>query len=89
MEWQQLEYFQTVARMQNMTSAARAMNITQPALSRSIARLESELNVPLFERKGRSIVLNRYGELFLIRVERMMEEYQAGRREIEQLLDPA
>ncbi|NWL89356.1 LysR family transcriptional regulator [Paenibacillus sp. 79R4] len=88
MEWQQLEYFQTVARMQNITSAARAMNITQPALSRSIARLESELNVPLFERKGRSIVLNRYGELFLARVERIMEEYQAGRREIEQLLDP-
>ena len=79
MEWQQLEYFQTVARMQNMTSAARAMNITQPALSRSIARLESELNVPLFERKGRSIILNRYGELFLTRVEKIMEEYQAKR----------
>lgn len=88
MEWQQLEYFQTVARIQHMTSAARALNITQPALSRSIARLEDELNVPLFERKGRTIVLNQYGKLFLARVDRILEEYQAGRRELEQLLDP-
>lgn len=88
MEWQQLEYFHTVARLQHMTMAAQALSITQPALSRSIARLENELGVPLFEREGRSIVLNRYGRLFQTRVDRIMKEYQEGLQEIQYLIDP-
>ncbi|WP_058303389.1 LysR family transcriptional regulator [Gorillibacterium timonense] len=88
MEWQQLEYFQTVARMQHMTMAAEALSVSQPALSRSIARLEKELGVPLFERSGRSIALSRYGKLFLERVNRILREYQEGRKELEDLLHP-
>lgn len=88
MEWQQLEYFQTVARLQHMTLAAEALAISQPALSRSIARLEQELGVPLFERRGRSIVLNRYGTQFLVRVNRIMQEYEEGRQELQDMLSP-
>ncbi len=55
MEWQQLEYFQTLAHIQHVTRAAESLCITQPALSRSMARLEEELGVPLFDRKGRTI----------------------------------
>ncbi|WP_223068743.1 LysR family transcriptional regulator [Paenibacillus caui] len=88
MEWQQLEYFQTVARLQHMTTAARALSISQPALSRSISRLEKELGVPLFERSGRSIVLSKYGHLFLLRVNRMLAEYQEGIQELDDLLHP-
>lgn len=66
MEWQQLEYFVTVAKLEHMTRAAEALAISQPALSRSISKLEEELGVPLFDRQGRSIMLNRYGELFYI-----------------------
>lgn len=88
MEWQQLEYFQTVARLQHMTLAAETLSVSQPALSRSISRLERELGVPLFERQGRSIVLNRYGQLFLVRVNRMMKEYEEGRQEIQDMLSP-
>lgn len=88
MEWQQLEYFQTLARMQHVTRAAEALLISQPALSRSIARLEEELGVPLFERQGRSIKLNRYGELFLQRVNRMLKEFHEGKQELQDLVDP-
>jgi len=88
MEWQQLEYFQTVARLQHMTMAAEALSVSQPALSRSIARLEKELAVPLFERSGRSITLSRYGKLFLERVNRILREYQEGRKELDDLLHP-
>ena len=88
MEWQQLEYFQTIAHIQHMTRAAEILSISQPALSRSIARLEAELGVPLFERRGRSIILNRYGRLFLKRVTRIMKEFQEGKQEIKDLLDP-
>ncbi|MEN1966701.1 LysR family transcriptional regulator [Lentibacillus sp. N15] len=88
MEWQQIEYFQTVARVQHITRAARILSISQPALSRSIARLEGELGVPLFEREGRSILLNRYGELFLKRANRILKEYYDGKREIQDLINP-
>ncbi len=43
MEWEQLEYFQTLAREQHVTRAAQIISITQPALSRSIARLEGQI----------------------------------------------
>lgn len=51
MELTQLNYFQTLARMEHMTRAARALYITQPSLSQAIARLEAELGVPLFDRQ--------------------------------------
>jgi DNA-binding transcriptional LysR family regulator len=88
LEWQQLEYFQTVARVQHMTQAAEILSISQPALSRSIAKLENELGVPLFERQGRSIILNHYGQLFLKRVNRILKELQEGKQELKALLDP-
>lgn len=47
MELTQLTYFLTVAQMQHMTRAAEALHIAQPALTKSVQRLESELGVPL------------------------------------------
>ncbi|MDD9147267.1 LysR family transcriptional regulator [Sporolactobacillus sp. CQH2019] len=88
MEWQQIEYFQVVARLQHMTQAAEALSISQPALSRSIARLEEELGVSLFERQGRNIILNQYGKLFLKHVNRILKEIEETKREIQALLDP-
>ncbi|MEC1681558.1 LysR family transcriptional regulator [Bacillus mojavensis] len=88
MEWEQLEYFQTLAQMQHVTKAAHSLSITQPALSRSIARLENHVGVPLFDRQGRSIKLNKYGEIFLRHVHAMMKEYTEGKEEIQALLQP-
>lgn len=88
MEWEQLEYFQTLARIQHVTKAAETLSITQPALSRSIVRLENYLGVPLFDRQGRSITLNKYGERFLKRVDSIMKEFTEGREEIQSLLQP-
>jgi DNA-binding transcriptional LysR family regulator len=88
MEWQQLEYFQTLARIQHVTRAAESLSLSQPALSRSIARLEEELGVPLFERQGRSIMLNRYGQLFLKRVNRILKEFEEGKQELSDLIHP-
>ncbi|MCY9168596.1 LysR family transcriptional regulator [Bacillus atrophaeus] len=88
MEWEQLEYFQTLARIQHVTKAAETLSITQPALSRSIVRLENYLGVPLFDRQGRSITLNKYGERFLKRVDSIMKEFTEGKEEIQSLLQP-
>lgn len=88
MEWQQLEYFQTLARIQHVTRAAETLSLSQPALSRSISRLEEELGVPLFDRHGRTITLNRYGQLFLKRVNRMLMEFNVAKQELQDLVHP-
>ncbi|MCM3568647.1 LysR family transcriptional regulator [Neobacillus mesonae] len=82
MEWDQINYFQTVAKVQHITKAAKHLSISQPALSRSIAKLENELGVQLFDRKGRNIYLNRYGVMFLRRVEQSIKEIETGKQEI-------
>ena len=46
----QILYFQKVARLENYHQAAEELYISQPSLSRSMAALESELGVSLFEK---------------------------------------
>lgn len=66
MEISQLYYFKTVAKYQSFTRAAEELHITQSALSRSVAQLEGDLGIQLFERKkGGKITLNRNGNFFL------------------------
>ena len=65
MNSEQLHYFQTTARVSHMSKAAEMLNISQPALSANIRKLEFEIGVPLFDRVGRNIVLNAYGKEFL------------------------
>lgn len=64
MNLQQLYYFRKLAEVQHYTEAAKALCITQPSLSDSIASLESELSVALFQKKGRGIELTKYGQEF-------------------------
>ncbi|MEX2104025.1 MAG: LysR family transcriptional regulator, partial [Bacilli bacterium] len=82
MDWQQLIYFQKLASVLNFTKAADELALTQPALSRSIARLEEELGAPLFERKVRGVALNRYGESFLEHANRAIEEITIAKQEL-------
>ncbi|QMV41902.1 LysR family transcriptional regulator [Cohnella cholangitidis] len=82
MEMLQLKYFQTVARLEHMTKAAEQLQIAQPSLSKTIARLEETVGVPLFDRQGRQIRLNQFGRTFLERVDRAFRELEEGGREI-------
>src|SRR5947208_851858 len=77
-----LRYFQAVARRGHLSQAADELRIAQPSLSRAIARLEGELGVPLFDRTGRRLRLNRFGVAFLRRVDRALGELDDGRREL-------
>ena len=61
-----LQYFVTVADEGQITNAARKLRMTQPALSRAIGELESELGVRLIERHARGITLTPAGERFLV-----------------------
>lgn len=86
MELLQLEYFLKVARTGNMSAAAEEMNVAQSSVSRSIARLESSLGFPLFERSGRRIILNEYGKLYYQYVERALQELEDGRKSVEEYI---
>lgn len=61
MEINQLKYFLDAAQTQHITKSAQKLHIAQPALTKSIHNLESELGVPLFMHKGRNIALTQYG----------------------------
>lgn len=61
----QLRYFTTLAQEEHYTKAALKLHITQPSLTHAIHLLEDELDVALFEKKGRNVVLTKYGKLFL------------------------
>ncbi|MEV6905808.1 LysR substrate-binding domain-containing protein [Amycolatopsis sp. NPDC051071] len=78
-----LRYFQTVARLEHVGRAAEELRVAQPSLSRTLARLEADLGVPLFDRHGRRIRLNRFGAAFLRRVDRALTELDDGRRELD------
>jgi DNA-binding transcriptional LysR family regulator len=81
----QLRYFQAVARHQHVSRAAAELRVAQPSLSRTLARLEADLGVPLFDRHGRRLVLNRFGTAFLARVDAALDELVQGRRELDDL----
>ncbi|MFW5418776.1 LysR family transcriptional regulator [Nocardiopsis sp. CNT-189] len=82
MDLQSLRYFRVVARHQHISRAAEELMVAQPSLSRSIARLEADLGVPLFDRRGRQVRLNGSGEAFLRRVDRILGEMDDARREL-------
>ena len=53
MDLLQLRYFIAVAETEHVTHAAESLNVAQPALTKTIKKLEKEIGFPLFKRKGR------------------------------------
>ncbi len=72
----QLEYFMAVARSLSFTEAAAEMFISQPALSRSIASLETELGVPLLTRNHHSVALTPAGTLLASELPNLRKELE-------------
>lgn len=82
MELLQLQYFLLLAKQQHVTRTAEILHISQPALSLTIKKLEAELGVPLFVRKGRNIALSPYGEAFKQYVEDAFFSLENGRQKL-------
>lgn len=78
----QLQYFLSVAKNESITKAAEEFLIPQPAMSRAISRLESELGVKLFDRRNNVLFLNEKGRLFRDRVEKALWELKNGVEEL-------
>ncbi len=74
MDLRSIEAFIRVADLGSITAASRDLNIVQPALSRHIQRIESELGVPLLVRLPRGVQLTIAGRRFLEHARRILQE---------------
>lgn len=89
MELAQLEYFLAVAEHQSFRRAADAIRVSQPALSRAIQKLESDLGAPLFVRTAQGVRLTPCGEAFLPHARQALAEVDAGVRKVSELTGQA
>ena len=79
--------FAAVARLEHLTGAADELGVPQSTVSRSIARVETAVGTPLFDRERRGLRLNRPGRAFLARVQRGLGEFAAGYEELRRITD--
>lgn len=63
MDWDKLRVFHAAADAGSFTHAAEKLNMSQSAISRQVSALERDLNVPLFHRHARGLILTEQGEL--------------------------
>lgn len=73
MELRSLRYFLELARRGNFTAAARALNLTQPTLSRQMRELEAEAGTPLLVRGKRRTGLTEAGKYLAVRAAEILE----------------
>lgn len=75
-EFNQLEQLVCIAKNKTISKAAQELLISQPALSRSMQRLESDLGVELFDHYKNKIVLNKNGELAVKHAQKIIKSIQ-------------
>lgn len=63
MDWDKLRIFHAVAKAGSFTHAGEALNLSQSAVSRQISTLEESINVILFHRHARGLILTEEGEI--------------------------
>lgn len=80
-----LQAFIAVAEIGSFSQASERLYLTQPAISKRIAQLESELDTRLFDRIGRTISLTESGKALLPRARHILLELEDSRRAISNL----
>ncbi|VAX13315.1 Transcriptional regulator, LysR family [hydrothermal vent metagenome] len=85
MDISSLRAFVCVAENSSFSRASEQLYLTQPAVSKRIATLESELDTTLFDRIGRNISLTESGQALLPRARRILLEIEDSRRTISNL----
>ncbi|TBR42472.1 LysR family transcriptional regulator [Marinomonas agarivorans] len=69
-----LETFVAIARSGGISAASRLQGISVATISHRLGKLEHALKVPLFHRSNKAMHLNKEGQMFLERVEKILEE---------------
>ena len=88
MNLQQLYYFKTIAELEHYTKASEVLSISQSSLSHAIQSMEEELNVKLFARRGRNVVLTKYGKMLLPYVTQSLGTLEDGLARLDEEINP-
>jgi DNA-binding transcriptional LysR family regulator len=88
MHLDELHWFVVLAETEHVTDAAAELHVSQPTLSRAIARLEARVGVALFDRVNRRLRLNAYGAILLEHARRATAEMRSADERIAALRDP-
>jgi len=84
-EFRNLDYFLRVVDAGSLRAAAHTLQVTQPALTKAVRRLEDSLGVPLFVRQARGVTLTTYGESLLRHARELKRSQISARDEIDAL----
>lgn len=82
MDIHQLQVFIAVYKNKSFSKASGELNLTQPAVSAHIKKLEEELGVILFDRIGRKTISTKVGDLLFTRSEEVLQKFNEIRRDI-------
>ncbi|MBV1915916.1 MAG: LysR family transcriptional regulator [Pseudomonadales bacterium] len=82
-----LKAFMSVYSHSSFSHAALELHLTQPAISKRIATLESQLGAPLFDRIGRNLLLTEAGQILLPKAQMILDQLDETRRQISNLSD--
>jgi len=85
MDLKQLRYFHEIVRLGSFTRAAENLHIAQPAISVAIRKLETELDLQLFQRHDRKVSLTAEGERLWLHTQRILQAVADARLEMQEL----
>ena len=88
MDVQALRWFQLVADGATVTEVAELFMVSQPGVSRALARLEHEVGSPLLLRSGRILRTTHAGAVLKPHVDAALHSFDDGLAAVEQLIDP-
>jgi len=89
MEFNELRIFKMVAEVGSVTRAAERLNCVQSNVTARIHQLEDRLNVPLFYRKSRGVVLTPVGHIFLDYAKRILSLHEEAVRTVQEQESPS
>lgn len=79
--------FYEVARLSNISKAAKELYISQPAISKSISKLEESLDITLFTRNSRGVTLTVEGQLLFEHINEAFSAISLGEKQIKRMKD--
>ncbi len=87
MDIRDLRYFCLTAELQHVSKAADKLGIAQPYLTKIIGQIESEIGAQLFDKTGRQIRLNGYGEVFYLQAKKVLANMENLYTEMDYVLE--
>lgn len=88
MDTDALRWFQQVADGATVTDVSMLEHVSQPGVSRALARLERQVGTPLLQRSGRTLRMTRAGAAFKRHVDALLHQLDDGLAAVEHVLGP-